>query len=791
MTFLNGLLAMGAAAFAVPLLIHLLHRGRTTTVDWGAMHLLQVTKSSNSSRIQWQHLLLLLLRCMIPILLALAMSRPLIPSWQTVGNGANVAVAIVLDDSMSMFAKSERPNDQNGKSRFADACFASAKILRELPSGSTAAVFLGGATPENRPSQDPNELAIDLEQLALRSVPSGEYQIPASLQAAHKWLSNSSLANRQIILVSDLQTNEWKKDIRISGLEPAEWIAQQPVVPELALLNLGPAKRNINTNNLSVESLLVNASLPCINREIQIQSTIRNHGFADSESCFLVLLDNDFEIERQEITVAANSASTILSRWTPKKTGDHVLKLQILRDDDLIADNTLSVVSNVFGQIPVVLVDGDRKSEGMKSETDFLRRALAPFSGVSSSEPSAERSRPERQDMFAVKVIGPEELDESLLQDCRALCLCNVSNLTPQQLVAVRTFVEKGNGLLTFPGDRVQQQSYSEWPIANGTSGIRLGAIGSREPIPSQSLPTLAAASQTGSDQTDGIAVRPVVRLQVQGTDFAPLREMSKAGQRLLEQIEFKFRTPLKLEPSSLEPPVSAAIAVRFDDGQPWILESKLGQGRSLWISTAIDDDDSNFPSKPVFVPWVQRLLAYAARLETTEGNLAAGATWSIDTGKFTKLSIAKPDGSFESFETDQEGKVDLPALRLIGSYIARPNLASSASLQNQEADVDRPKFVGTGVYAASVSQSGVNRTLENGFESNLSFLDQQEAVELAKRWNATLATSVEELRAANQRTWLGREIWFWFWTALVVCFLAEVGLEQALSPRMRRARSV
>ncbi|MFY8201350.1 MAG: BatA domain-containing protein, partial [Pirellula staleyi] len=77
MTFLNGLLAFGAAAFTIPLLIHLLHRNRYVTLDWGAMHLLQFSRSVNAKRVQWQQLLLLFLRCLLPILLALAMSRPL------------------------------------------------------------------------------------------------------------------------------------------------------------------------------------------------------------------------------------------------------------------------------------------------------------------------------------------------------------------------------------------------------------------------------------------------------------------------------------------------------------------------------------------------------------------------------------------------------------------------------------------------------------------------------------------------------------------------------------------
>ena len=58
MTFVNGILALGALAFSVPLVIHLLFRSRFRTVDWGAMHLLDTVVRINRRRIQLLHLLL-------------------------------------------------------------------------------------------------------------------------------------------------------------------------------------------------------------------------------------------------------------------------------------------------------------------------------------------------------------------------------------------------------------------------------------------------------------------------------------------------------------------------------------------------------------------------------------------------------------------------------------------------------------------------------------------------------------------------------------------------------------
>ena len=75
MTFLNGILAFGAIAALVPLLIHLFNRSRFKVVAWGAIHLLESVLRKNRRQIQLEQIILLIIRCIIPILLALALAR--------------------------------------------------------------------------------------------------------------------------------------------------------------------------------------------------------------------------------------------------------------------------------------------------------------------------------------------------------------------------------------------------------------------------------------------------------------------------------------------------------------------------------------------------------------------------------------------------------------------------------------------------------------------------------------------------------------------------------------------
>ena len=107
MTLLNGILALGALAFTVPLEIHLLFRSRFKTIDWGAMHLLESVVRINRRRIQLLHLLLLLLRCLLPVLLAFCLARPVLTGFHSLPGDAPQTVILALDDSRSMSARNE------------------------------------------------------------------------------------------------------------------------------------------------------------------------------------------------------------------------------------------------------------------------------------------------------------------------------------------------------------------------------------------------------------------------------------------------------------------------------------------------------------------------------------------------------------------------------------------------------------------------------------------------------------------------------------------------------------
>jgi len=103
-TALHPLLLWGAAAVAVPILIHLLLRQRPRPRPWAAMRWLLAAAQAAQRRYRLTNLLLLLLRCLVVLLVALAIARPALP-----GLGGGDRLVLIIDRTASMGARGDDP----------------------------------------------------------------------------------------------------------------------------------------------------------------------------------------------------------------------------------------------------------------------------------------------------------------------------------------------------------------------------------------------------------------------------------------------------------------------------------------------------------------------------------------------------------------------------------------------------------------------------------------------------------------------------------------------------------
>lgn len=725
MTFLNALLAFGATAFSVPLIIHLLNRSKYLTIDWGAMQFLDASVKVNSRRIQWKQLLLLLIRCLIPVLLALAMARPLIQTWKDTAGSTPMSLAILLDDSLSM----QSVNDKQGRigekrNRIQQAVAQIQKILEELPAGSDASVILGGKPVEMWAQHQPSELSKRLLALNDRTESAGRLDLSEAARSAASWLEKSSNPRRHLLLVSDFQASEWKSTQQDLSRDLAKQLASRNVPIAWSFLNAAtPAEAAVkdaasetNVSILSVESI---PSQVVPQGKLTISVTLQNDS-QEAAQVPMVLMEGLDEVERQSVTIAANSTSTVRFVWSPTKAEDTLIKVFADYDDASPQDHSMTKVVRVREPAKVLIIDGDRKREAMQSESDFVRLALTPFSLL----------RGEPGDLFTTSVVDAGGWNEAMLKDTDGVICCNLPDLNPDQRKSLRAFVERGGGLLFCLGEKVQVDKLNAWEsISEG--GLRIGAWTTRTAWEGSIKPT-----------------------------SSPAFELSKASLDSLSSARFVARNTLKLDDALTTPPVTS---IAYQDDQPFLVSAAIGAGRCFWMSSSCDDDDSNLPSLPVFLPLVQRMMTTAIRWPAGWKETPLGETWIENPSQATKLSVQLPGLTTRELAIEPNKPIDLGTGRLEGVGQA---MAGERRLYN-----------GFATSSADRKQE-LARTL----------LAPEELETLAKSASASVHNDADHWLNQERSNSNGKELWTWFWLGLLALFFAEMFLQQSLSPRSSKA---
>ncbi len=105
---------------------------------WGAMHLLESVIRTNQRRIRIEQLILLMIRAAIPLLLALAMARPIWQGAQKLLGDAKTSTVLLLDNSYSMEAGRPAPRI------FPSPATKPTRLINDLKRGSDVQVVLMG-----------------------------------------------------------------------------------------------------------------------------------------------------------------------------------------------------------------------------------------------------------------------------------------------------------------------------------------------------------------------------------------------------------------------------------------------------------------------------------------------------------------------------------------------------------------------------------------------------------------------------------------------------------------------
>ena len=203
MSFMNLALIGGVAAAAIPILIHLISKSQHREVKCGAMHLIEITLKSLQRRLRFENWLLMLLRCAIPVLLALCMARPILKGSEVLWTDKKASLLVLLDNSYSMDFKG------GGGTNFKKARDSAVKIVEQLKRGSDVNVIL---------MSDPDSPIYDMpvfnteavaQELSEISAGFGQARVSASLERGVEYLGSMNHPQREVVLVSDFQRTSW------------------------------------------------------------------------------------------------------------------------------------------------------------------------------------------------------------------------------------------------------------------------------------------------------------------------------------------------------------------------------------------------------------------------------------------------------------------------------------------------------------------------------------------------------------------------------------------------------
>lgn len=573
MSFVEPLFLLGLLAAGLPVVVHLINRRKAVRREFPALKFLLQSQRKESRGIKVRQWLLMALRILVIALLAISLAKPFVLSSAgvTASERLPTATVFVVDDSYSMANEGWWEAAENAFSQRYD---------RLRPWDEVALVTTAPGAP--RPVPRLTGTHGDLEE-AFEKLSPGEHDthLVDALLAASEILSASELPNRKIVVLSDLARGGFDET-----LHPDE-----PIPYNVELVEI----RNDDVANLAIESVDYEQEGSTREPVWRVDATIRNFGDQDAKTEIRLKIDGQ---------TAAGGLVEVPAGKTVRHTFRHKLEgtgikeglVELVDADGLETDDRRYFVVRLRDTISTLLVNGEPSSIPFHDEMFFLERALNPRMDTDSN--------------IVPDLTTREGLENMDLGGYDVVVLANVAKVTPATAKKLQTFVESGGGLLVAMGDQVDTAAYNQH-------------LGSLLPKPLRGLKQLA-------QRTDPDAPVKVTRFGPPRRDHPVFQVYQMPGGASLQAVE--VYSYMLLEPS---PPEQSELVLSFKDNAPALLEREVGRGRVLLLTTTVDDEWSDLPFRPAFLPLARRAVQYLARRATSAGQ----TRWTV--GEEVKLEVA------------------------------------------------------------------------------------------------------------------------------------------------------
>ncbi|HVA47278.1 MAG TPA: BatA domain-containing protein [Pirellulales bacterium] len=437
MDFVTPALLFGAAAAALPVVLHLVMRQQPRHLEFPALRFVQRREIANRRRMRLRHLLLLLLRMAVLCLLAFGLARPSIKSSGFIGDQeAPVAAAMVFDTSPRMDYKSEN------KTRLEEARETADWLVKQLPPDSLVAVL--DSTPGQPVFQvDLGAAQQRISRLETTAAPQDLWDV---IEQAVELLRKGEPERKEM--------PERKELYVFSDLTKAEWDPRAAAKLRQRLaesLGLGIYVIDVGVKepqNLALGELRLLAESITRNRPWSLTTEVVSTGLAAERAVEVYLVNESGEEEKraQDIVAVASGASqgTEFSLG-PLDTGTHQGFVRLVGADGLAADDRRWFTLDVKPPWKVLVAS----SPPLYERTRYFTEALAP-----------DGFRQTGRAQFECDVVSFGELSQRSLEDYAVVALVDPGALDDDVWNQLDRYAESGGGVGIFLGAAARPESY-------------------------------------------------------------------------------------------------------------------------------------------------------------------------------------------------------------------------------------------------------------------------------------------------------------------------------------------
>ncbi|HPM84827.1 MAG TPA: BatA domain-containing protein [Candidatus Anammoximicrobium sp.] len=766
MAFVNFSLLFGGLLLALPIVLHLVMRQQPKQLIFPALRFVKQRQDANRRQLQLRHWLLLLLRCLAIAMLAAVLARPSVPSmalgdwiliglvgtvlllvgllavlallqrrgrWVSGGFGlATVALALALavmlhrtlarDESATIgnerapvaavlvFDTSPRMQYlRQNHTRLDQAREIAHWLIRQLPGDSEVAVV------DSRPGGA--AFAVDLaaaqrsiERLETTGVPSPLTDVA---ERAVKLAQTSQKPRKEVYLFSDLSRASWmgpssailQEQQRANARRSPSRMGHSSAILRQRLQESGDVLLYvIDVGVDQPQNMLLGVpSLPsdvlAKSNELEVQTKLECLGPGGTNTVELYLEEPDPELPvirdgktvlpasklraQQVVTVPDDGSQLVRFHVSSLDAGTQQGTLRISGQDGLAWDNTRYFTVAVQEASPVLVLAPPTVI------TKFFVEAIAPY-----------EFRQRGRARVDVRVEEQARWPNLALNEYAAVCILDPVPLTPSAWETLTGYVRNGGGLALFLGHNADTTSFNI-PTARKLTGGKLDR-----------------------------------QWRSPGDVFLTIRDLSHpmtaAFRDLATSVPWdRFPVYRHWGLEEIAPPTR--VIVRYSNNQAAIIETPLGRGRVLTMTTPVSDPAqlqgrqtwNELPTGSDAWPYlvlVNEMVRYLTDAGGTKLNYLAGETAALPNARdkeperyqlFTPLDQPQD-------VTAAEGQVvvkftELPGAYRLKGFLQRPvvrgfsvNLPESASQLTRLAREDLDELLGAGRYHFARSQDEI-----------------------------------------------------------------------------------